>query len=107
MTTIAYKDGILASDSRLSEFTSITTDKCEKLYRLPDGSLYAFAGDNEPGMLMLDALMKDKRSAKLPEDCEFIAVLIVYPKGQIYFNESGRWCRWPERYIAIGSGGQH
>ncbi len=104
MTTIAYKDGVLASDSRLTYNEFICTDKCKKIWRLKDGTLFAASGDNEGGLAALNALTK---GLPLPKsDREYTAVRIL-PKGQIYSTDGALWVRWPEKFIAIGSGGKY
>lgn len=44
MTTIVYRDGILAADQRMTQGDTLISDKYKKLVRLPDGSLVAIAG---------------------------------------------------------------
>lgn len=44
MTTIAYRDGVLAVDGRISGEHTLYSDKEKKLSRLKDGSLVAYAG---------------------------------------------------------------
>jgi ATP-dependent protease HslVU (ClpYQ) peptidase subunit len=105
VTTIAYRDGILASDSRLTYEDTVATDKCSKLWRLPDGTLYSFAGSNDTGLEMLDNLMKG-RDEEVKAESDFTAIRIL-PKGKIYINEGSAWYRWPQNYIAIGSGGKY
>lgn len=104
MTTIAYRDGVLASDSRLSFNDNICTDKCIKIWRLPDGTLFGASGDNEPGLLILNSLRKGLPLPKF--DGQALGVRIL-PKGQIYVTEGLLWDRWPEKFVAIGSGGKH
>jgi ATP-dependent protease HslVU (ClpYQ) peptidase subunit len=107
VTTIAYRDGVLASDSRLTSEDNVITDKCIKLWRLPDGTLYSFAGDNDVGLAMLRNLKKGiDEKVGVPDDGDFTAVRII-PKGRIYINEGNVWYRWPENHIAIGSGGKY
>ena len=45
MTTIAYKDGVLAGDQRLTSKGFIWHDKERKVFRLRDGSLFGASGD--------------------------------------------------------------
>jgi ATP-dependent protease HslVU (ClpYQ) peptidase subunit len=44
MTTIVYRDGVLAADSRLTQGGTIVHDKQRKIRRLADGSIIAGAG---------------------------------------------------------------
>lgn len=102
MTTIAYRLGVLASDSRLTDGDKVATDKCKKIWRLPDGSLFGASGENEPGLLLLRALQNGRSIPDLG-DVQMNAIRVM-PNGRIYVSEGKVWDRWPERYIAIGSG---
>jgi ATP-dependent protease HslVU (ClpYQ) peptidase subunit len=44
MTTIVYRDGVLAADQRMTQGDTLVSDKCKKLVRMSDGSLVAIAG---------------------------------------------------------------
>lgn len=44
MTTIAYRDGVLAADSQVTSCNNCSAGSARKIGRLPDGSLWAFAG---------------------------------------------------------------
>lgn len=105
MTTIAYKDGILASDSRLTIEDNVQTDKCKKIWRLADGTLFAASGDNEGGLLLLAAL-RAGRELGAKSDRAFDAIRIL-PKGRIFVTEGLVWSRWPEKWVAIGSGAKY
>lgn len=55
MTVIAYRDGVLAADSRTtteSEAGGIRHFKCQKLFR-KKGSIIATAGENGPGLAFI------------------------------------------------------
>jgi 20S proteasome alpha/beta subunit len=104
MTTIAYKDGILAGDTRLSgEKGMIWHDKERKVFRLPDGSLFGASGDQEGGEILLAALRKGKLLTKLPDKAE-IAAIRVTADGVLFVFEGAAWMKWPEPFAAIGSG---
>jgi ATP-dependent protease HslVU (ClpYQ) peptidase subunit len=103
VTTIAYRDGVLASDSRLTLGEVICTDKCKKIWRLADGGLFGASGNNESGLIVLKALQKDTPLPKL--DGEMYAIHIR-PNGRIYVSEGRLWDHWPEAFIACGSGQQ-
>jgi ATP-dependent protease HslVU (ClpYQ) peptidase subunit len=105
MTTIAYRDGVLASDSRLTFVDYVCTDKCIKVWALPDGTLFGASGDNEGGLALLKSLRAGE-PMKTEVDSDFTAIRIL-PKGQIFITEGKLWDRWPERFVAIGSGGKY
>src|SRR5262245_30191902 len=100
MTTIAYRDGVLASESRLTEKGFIYTDNCQKLWRLKDGSLFGASGDDEGGVLLLQALLAN---AKTPELVGTRGIRIQVDEA-IWIYEGTIWREWPEPYVAIGSG---
>jgi ATP-dependent protease HslVU (ClpYQ) peptidase subunit len=60
MTTIAYRDGILAADGRTTYGDTIFTDNSRKIHRLSDGALFALCGDVSYVQPMLDALEDDE-----------------------------------------------
>lgn len=47
MTTIAYKDGVLAADGRETEDGVITSEKCQKIFQMSDGRYVAISGDSD------------------------------------------------------------
>lgn len=47
MTTIAYKDGIMASDSCWTGETDVQEVSAIKIRRLPSGALMGFSGAND------------------------------------------------------------
>lgn len=104
MTTIAYSGGVLASDSRLTYESAVTTDKCKKIYRLADGALFGASGSNEAGLMVLKALQKDTPLPKLEGD---FAGILIRPNGRVYYSDGRLWDHWPEKCIAIGSGGPY
>lgn len=103
MTTIAYKDGILAGDQRLSGDSHIWHDKSRKVFRLRDGSLFGACGDNGAGEVLLRGLKKGVLCPELPKDAEIDAILVT-AEGKVLLWEAGIWMKWPEPFVAIGSG---
>jgi ATP-dependent protease HslVU (ClpYQ) peptidase subunit len=104
MTTIAYRDGVLASDSRLTFDSAVSTDKCKKIWRLKDGALFGASGNNEAGLMVLKALQKDTPLPKLEGD---MCAILIRPNGRVYYSDGRLWDHWPEKFIAIGSGGSY
>lgn len=102
MTTIAYRDSIIASESRVTEKDFIWTDKQKKIWRLDDGSLFGGAGDHEGCILLLEAVKKNKK--KMPKDLEDTRGLHVWKDGSIWLFEGFVWHQWHEPYVSIGSG---
>ena len=104
MTTIAYKDGVLAGDTRVSDDDGfVWTDSFRKVFKLKSGCLFGASGDTEGGEILLRALRRGITLPALPDGAEIAAVLIL-PDRTIHISEGSIWLRWPEPFVAIGSG---
>lgn len=107
MTVIAYKDGIIAADSLLSD-RYVKGGSVRKVERNAQGWLAGAAGDAGPGMMFLREF-KTARSPLVHKysatelESEIIA-MIVSPKGEIYLYSSGVVFPILDSYYAIGSG---
>lgn len=121
MTCIAYRSGIMASDSRATENdSSIFTDKLEKIFRLKDGSLIGSAGDADDRTLR-DFLDKLKGKDPTPKQLAILELsfqaIIVRPTGEILCidctkeDTKDRWkvsiLKFSDEYTAIGSGSSY
>lgn len=113
MTTIAYRDGVIASDSRTTCKHHIDSDTTKKLFKLPDGAVIGMAGAWDPGMDLFYALKKaikdgaDKKTKDLPIVRGKYQAIVVCPNGDTWFNDMGSWTNLKEfdyEYYAIGSG---
>jgi 20S proteasome alpha/beta subunit len=119
MTCIAYKNGVIASDSRVTADSSIFTDKLEKIFRLKDGSLIGSAGDADDRTLR-DLLNRLKGKDPTPKQIAALELLvdaiIVRPDGTITCiscdkeESKDRWkvsiFKMNDSFIAVGSGSQ-
>lgn len=110
MTTIAYRNGILAADSRETTSDESAGDyagKCVKLIRLPKG-IVALQGDSGAGMAWLDWYGKGQSDDALAAhirstQADFTAVVL---------STAGLWVwdswlipqRVTARFYAVGSG---
>jgi len=109
MTVIAYRDGVLASDSRITSGKDfLEGDSCTKIYRLSDGSVVGLAGDNHNGLLLLEALREASTGdiRTLPKGpFKKAEALLVSPRRKV-FMYSGGWYddKHMQGYYAIGSG---
>jgi hypothetical protein len=126
MTVIAYRNGIMASDSCWTSQGTQTVSMI-KIKRLSSGSLLGFSGDNDARAIeaILDKI-KDPR--KLPSRDELATShvdfqgLLAFPRGGVYVissskidqsgwvdNEDDEAGVWPAAtmagYAAVGSGG--
>lgn len=52
MTTIAYRDGIMASDSRCTTDEYMHLTECQKIFRMSSGALLGTAGDDDARSLL-------------------------------------------------------
>ena len=106
MTSITYRDGVIAADSRMCYGKMIDNDNVNKLFKFSDGSVLAGAGHWEQILLMVDIFKSNlkKKQKKLPNlktKCDFI---FVDPGNkQVWINTGGFW-DIEKRYYSIGSG---
>ena len=114
MTTIAYRDGIMAADSRTtvdSEAGGSRHFRCEKLYAVKGKTGHAvaivgLAGESAPGLVFLDWYRSGAKTGDarlLDGEADFTA-LVLTRKGLFEYD---KWCRGErvqERFYAIGSG---
>lgn len=100
MTTIAYRDRLLVSESRLTEKNFIYSDTCQKLWKLEDGSLFGSSGSDDGGHMLLAAM---QNGDKIPELVGTKA-LHVKRDGTVWLYEGAIWTPWTDEFVAIGSG---
>lgn len=105
MTTIAYRNGILAGDGRETNISDdesavVLTDKCTKVFRLDDGRLYGGSRGSEDITRLHQALMKKAPLPKLDD----INALLIDTHGRIWLYEGSIWQPIKARYYAVGSG---
>lgn len=117
MTTIAFKDSVMASDSRYSE-TSVGITRGPKIFRKNIAKpgkpakdvLIGIAGDVFAAMLFVDWYGTNdadlhKTLTEMTDDGFF--VMIWDGKKLLEANRYCRPCEIAEPYYAIGSGGVH
>jgi hypothetical protein len=112
MTVIAYKDGVMAGDSRSTietESGGIRMSKCEKMYRkiLPSGDevIIGVAGEGFPALVFVDWIGSGKEPPELliHGDADFSAIVLT--KEGLF--EYDKWCRHEkviDSIYAIGCG---
>ncbi len=103
MTTIAYRDGVLAADGRMSQGHTVVTDKYTKVKRIPGGLAVAGSGDVTRLAAFVDWLMGGSEGARPSlKNCD---ALVVYPSGKVEaFDETGSVILPKSGYYAEGSG---
>lgn len=114
MTTIAYRDGILAADSRVTvdNGSGARIHTCKKLFRkrVTEGKktfevIIATAGESSPGMVFVDWYGSGKPVPDifLHIDADFTC-LVLTPKGLFEYDTFCRGEEIEEDCYAIGSG---
>lgn len=101
MTTLAYRDRELATDSRVTAGDMIISDKRRKVHRMRDGSIVAWAGSVQQAELLLRAMRK--KGAKSPQLSE-IQALHLKTDGSLWEYEGEAWVKQDPGYYATGSG---
>jgi 20S proteasome alpha/beta subunit len=102
VTTIAFRDGELATDSRITAGDMIVSDKRTKVHRLRDGSLMAWAGAVQDAELLLRAMRKTS-NAPHPK-LQDISALHLRVDGSLWEYEGEAWVKQDPGYYATGSG---
>lgn len=105
MTTIVYRDGVMAGDGRETiiedhESPIINNDDSVKVFRLKDGRLFGASKTSESCYRLHESLVKGFAPPKL----EDINGLLVDRKGKLWFFEGYIWYPLKEKCYAIGSG---
>lgn len=120
MTTVAYKDGVMASDSRATEDDEYIVGSVQKVWKLPNGALYGSAGDSDDRVLR-DILGKipttffpqTLREAHFPsvnelsEDTSDVSAIFVFPDGDVWMigtKKNAEVVNVKSSFCAIGSG---
>lgn len=102
MTTIAYRDGVMAGETlgtgEGSDFKF--PGPFRKIYRLKDGSMVGFCGAADQCELLLQSLKKKLPPPKL-DNCE---ALLVHPDKKVSRFEGLLWSNERAPYYACGSG---
>lgn len=103
MTTIAYRDGILAGDTLIADEEVRFPGHARKVFRLRDGSLLGLCGD----LAQIQAFMGWLRKGT-PGECppfDKSDAMIVRPDRVLIFCEGGRFSTLSGMpYVALGSG---
>ncbi len=103
MTTIAYRDGVLAGDTRVTRGGYIMPGHFRKIGRSPAGDLVGIAGNCAKADGFLSAIVNGSADPTAPEDG--VTALVISPDGQITVHEAaGRFDVTGAAFWAIGSG---
>tara|TARA_S200002703_G_scaffold66963_1_gene58119 strand:- start:24 stop:479 length:456 start_codon:yes stop_codon:yes gene_type:complete len=113
MTTIAYRDGIVAADSQ-ETFGDGRIGFCKKLYKVKD-TVIATAGDSYTGLMFVDwfergARMEDAPDLSMVTADEDFECLVLEDTETIYtINRFFQkyYIEMPDNYYAIGWGANY
>ena len=103
MTTIAYRDGILAADTAIFD-RGVYCGATQKIVRAPDGTMGGGAGALGEVKAALQWIKNGATGdpPKLSDDSE---VIVIRPDGSVWWLGSGsEWTQINAEYVAIGSG---
>lgn len=120
MTVIAYRNGILAADSRCSDEYDMHLTNCRKIYRLKNGALLGTAGDDDARALM--TLLSKATPRNMPTRQQLadtktgFSGIMVFPKAQVFVIGVSHmkgigWDGWvtsiTDDFVSVGSGQQY
>jgi ATP-dependent protease HslVU (ClpYQ) peptidase subunit len=103
LTTIAFRSGILAGDTRVSDDETIDPADVIKVFKLSSGTLIGFAGTLAKIQKCLRELKKDPEHINIPADDE-TECIVVYSDGKVRILDPDGWVETEAKYYAIGSG---
>lgn len=106
MTTVAYRDGIMVSDSLGSYGTTKVPGPTQKLFRLKDGSIAGATGSESNWRKLIEWLDTD-RSSEQPtpkNEDESATVAVMTPDGRVEIFEGGYRYVESSEFMAFGSG---
>ncbi len=100
MTTIAYRDGVLAGDTRVTDGDIVCPEKIRKVFKLRNGCLFGHAGDADEGEMLKRAVAKSLPTPKVRNS----DAICVMPNGDVLFFEGKCWTKIDAPFAALGSG---
>lgn len=100
MTTICYRDGVLAGDSRVTVGDMVLSDNILKVHRLSNNTLLGWAGSAEHAHILKEAMTN---GGEIHGTLDVLA-LWIQEDGTIYLWEGNTFIKQSEPYYAIGSG---
>lgn len=100
MTTLVYRDGVLAADSRGTRNGMICPGAVSKVY-IVDGRLVGFVGDSAFGQ----RFVRDLREGREPADLEGEAIAVVVDSdGTVRVHQNATWYVEEGPFAAWGTG---
>jgi hypothetical protein len=106
VTTIAYRDGVLASDGRTSDGSYYLPSAKRKAFKSDSGWLYGACGKVSAIVVFQDwaaSLAPAPRKKPVPPKGDYDAIL-VSPRGVVFYVEDGSMWEAESEFAATGSG---
>lgn len=88
MTTLAFKDGVLAADGKATRGDLVVELDAKKVRRLRDGSIVGITGNPAPAMLFVEWLNDGGNMPSLGANC---CVVHLRADGSLRVYEDGGW----------------
>lgn len=107
MTTIAYRDGVLAGDSLCCRAGWKVGATFRKVFKTPDGRLIGLCGDAAHIMKLVEWLMmppKNRLGERPRLDKDTGTVVEVLSNGKARYYEHDHYHDTNDRYWSVGSG---
>ncbi len=103
MTTVAYREGVLAADRAIMDDHVYYDDGVSKIARTPDGRLGGAVGSASFCFAFLEWVREGMSGTgpEAPDDCE---ALVVDLDGAVSILDKGGWFNVETGYYACGSG---
>src|ERR1700723_102109 len=102
MTTIVYRDGVLAADTRGEHGGWISPTRFSKITRLDDGRLVAISGNYNYWTKFLTWLLDPIKDQ--PDLKEEATAIVITPNGEVRRYEQTSYHVVDAPFVALGSG---
>jgi ATP-dependent HslUV protease subunit HslV len=102
MTTIAYRDGVMAGDSKVT-YDGSFQGSVTKVFKSAKGDLVGLCGDSS-GLPVLKAWAKGGCKKPIPDLGPDNSVMWIRPNGNAFIVEMGTACEVEGPFFAVGSG---
>lgn len=103
MTTIAYKDGVLAADSQETNGKMVDNFHCKKIFRLKNGGIIGTSGSSSAGWQLI-ACLEDYAGGTPPLNRVKCNALFLFKKKVWYYEPYHWYDITKDGHYAIGTG---
>lgn len=109
MTTIVYRDGVMAADTLVTDAGSVRRGTARKIFRTANGALVGVAGASGLTSRFVQWIENGEPEAALPRmpDGQQMSALVAYSDGSVaVFNETLLRQKVVAPFEAVGSGNE-